>query len=217
VIHRASSLRHGDDDGWREDGRHVAPSDPLAFCAADFGFTRNSSAAAIAVPVGDLVHLVTWIEWRPGGAPLVPSAVYRGVADLALAHGCAGVCADGHTKENAREVFAPAGLAFFDAPTVPAVAVLEVRRLLQESRIRGIACDGEIVGALRPDEHVGLLRRQLEAVKIEHVNGGHVRVTMPQTKDGRHGDVAAACILALYRASRAKPYARPIGATLARA
>lgn len=208
------------DDGFDpRTGLNARPEEPAA-CAADFGFTRNSSAAAVARPDPDgrVIRLLAWLEWRPRrGLPLVPSEVFAGTRDLAIAHGCHAVCADGHAKESAKEVLSPAGLAFVDAPGLPSVAVLEVRRLLQENRIAGLDCDGVIIGQHKPDEHVGLLLRQLEAVKIEHGSGGHVRVLMPVTRDGRHGDVASAVLLALWRASRIKPYTRPIGSPLVRA
>lgn len=208
------------DDGWRADDRG-SPLDvaTAAEVGTDLGFTRNSSACA-AARMGDdrIVHLLGWVEWRPrAGAALVPSHVFAGVVAFAAQHRAARAWGDGHARESAREVYGPAGLAFAPAPVVPADVYLEVRRLLQEGRVRGLDAPGVIHGALRPDEHRGLLRRQLEAARVEYLAGGYRRIAIPETRDGRHGDVMAACVLAIWAASRGRVYARALGGRLARA
>lgn len=207
------------DDGWRPDDRGN-PLDvaALAEVGTDLGFTRNSSACAASRMGEDrIVTLLGWEEWRPrAGVALVPSHVFAGVVDFAAQHRAARAWGDGHARESAKEVYGPAGLAFADAPSVPADAYLEVRRLLQEDRVRGLDVPGVIHGALRPDEHVGLLRRQLEAARVEYLAGGYKRVVVPQTRDGRHGDVMSACVLSLWAASRGRAYTRALGGRLAR-
>lgn len=208
------------DDGWYPGARPPAREDsaPAAIVGSDLGFSRNSSACAAARPVGQCVELVAWREWRPQGAPLRPSEVFRGIVAFSRQHGATRVIGDGHYREGAREVYDPAGIVFVGAPTVPAVAFLAVQRLLREGRVRGLDCPGEVIGARRPDEAIGLLRRQLESVREVRADGGHTRIEIPTTKDGRHGDVASAAVLALWGASRslAAGYRPPIGASLSR-
>lgn len=198
--------------------RETQAAAPLVCVAADFGFRRNSSAAAAAVREGNMVRLVAWIEWKPGIDPLVPSSVFRGVARLCAAVGCDHVIADGHARDSALEVFRPAGLRFVSAPASPAAVHLEVQRLLRERRVRGLGAPGVIVGEHRPGDADDLLVRQLEDIRGTWIDGGAMRIEIPTTPDGRHGDVAVAATTSLWGASRLTGAERgaPIGAALDR-
>lgn len=220
MITRGGARNRIADDGFSYDGRHERRDDPPpVVVGTDFGFSRNSSACAAASPRGRMIVLLGWREWRPGLRPLRPSSVFAGVADFAADHGAERVWADGHYREAAREVFDARAIVLLSAPAVPAVAYLEVQRLLQEDRIRGLDCEGEIIGP-RPEPPVGLLRSQLESVRAIREQGGHTRIEIPTTRDGRHGDIAAAAVLAIWAASTIPAggaYVAPIGGSLVRA
>lgn len=171
----------------------VAPGDALG-AGGDLGFSRNSSALVVARTRGGLVDLVAVEERRPAqDAPLRPSVVCREFASILRGLGLAGMVADRHYQETAREALDETGLYLAEPPD-PDEPWSLVRQLLREGR-------------LRLPQHP-LLLAQLKSAKGKLRSGGGVAVELAKTPDGRHGDLAAAAVLAVWAVVR-RPHEVP--------
>lgn len=165
----------------------VAPGDDLG-AGGDLGFARNSSALVVARVRGGVVDLVVVEERRPTqAAPLRPSMVCREFAGLLSGLGLDGMVADRHYAETAREALDETGL-YLAAPPDPDEPWSLVRQLLRDGR-------------LRLPQHP-LLLAQLKGARGQLRSGGGVQVQLRKTPDGRHGDLAAAAVLAIWAAVR---------------
>lgn len=168
-----------------------APGEGIG-AGGDLGFARNSSALVVSVhnPSTGRVRVTRVEERRPTlGNPLRPSVVCGEFAGLLLADGAEGMTADGHYQETAREALDASGLLLFAAPEPDAPWAL-VRAL-----VRGGLLDlpGET-----PEQK--LLLAQLGQVKSRKAAKGRVTIVLPESRDGRHGDLAAAMALAVWAA-----------------
>jgi hypothetical protein len=158
----------------------------------DLGFARNSSALVVAIhnPSTGRVRVTRAEERRPTlGSPLRPSEVCQDFAGLLLADGADGMTADSHYQETAREALTASGLLLFGAPD-PDEAWALVRSLVRAGRLD---LHGDTPAAK-------LLLQQLGQVKSRKGAKGRVAIILPESRDGRHGDLAAALALAVWAA-----------------
>ena len=175
----------------------VVPGDELG-AGGDLGFARNSSALVVARSRGGVVDLVVVEERRPTkDAPLRPSVVCREFARMLSGLGLGGMVADRHYAETAREALDETGL-YLSEPPDPDEPWSLARQLLRDGR-------------LRLPQHP-LLLAQLKGARGKLRSGGGVQVQLQKTPDGRHGDVAAAAVLAIWAAVR-RPHVVPVVVT----
>lgn len=159
----------------------------------DLGFVRNSSALVVAVhdPFGGRVRVCRAEERRPTpGAPLRPSAVCADFAGLLVEEQADGMTADQHYAESAREELDKVRLLLLDPPSDLEEPWVLIRQLVRDALL-------DLPDATEADK---LLVQQLGAIQVRRAPRGRILVVLPQTKDGRHGDVAAAAVLAIWTA-----------------
>lgn len=159
----------------------------------DLGFVRNSSALVVAVhdPLGGRVRVCRTEERRPTpGAPLRPSAVCADFAGVLVEGQAPGMVADRHYAESAREELDKVRLLLLDPPADQEEPWVLIRQLVRDALL-------DLPDATETDR---LLVQQLGAIQVRRAPRGRILVVLPQTKDGRHGDVAAAAVLALWAA-----------------
>ncbi len=101
-------------------------------------------------------------------------------------HGASYFMADGHYKLTMYEHLAPTGIPFAEAPTVPAVAYVRVKALMNEGLLRM--------------PNIPKLLRQLREIRSRKLPGGTVQVIKQKWPTGEHGDLADAFVLAVYQA-----------------
>lgn len=167
----------------------------------DLGFVRNSSALVVAVcsPATRRVRLSVVEERRPqGGEPLRPSEVCGTFAEILAAHGARSLVADRHYAETAREALSKASL-LLEEPPPPDEAWTLVRDLVRDG----------LLDLPSDTPAAQLLAAQLAATKCRRAPKGRVVILLPETKDGRHGDLAAAAVLAIWAALR-RPHRIPV-------
>jgi hypothetical protein len=173
------------------------PPDPSAvvFVGADFGFRSDASSIVVAQRVGPVVVVADVHELRPSkGAPLQPSAVVDAFALVAKRYGATSIAADLHYSESVRELLARHGLGLVALPNGAegkAAQYVAARSLLRE-------------GKVKLPNHARLLA-QLKAVVAKPTSGGGLAISSQRRASGGHGDVASACVAALWRASSYRP------------
>lgn len=184
-----------------------APPTPGATvtAGADFGFTRNSSALAVVHRYGDRYEVRALDERKPEpGSPLRVSATCAAFADVLRHHRTDAVAGDDHYREAVWEHLDAAGIDFLRAPAGAdgkLRSYVKARQLMREGKVR------------LPDDE--LLIRQLRAVVSRPTSGGGMTLSSPEDRDGRHGDVVSALVLALWQAHGAEvveppaPYGTP--------
>jgi hypothetical protein len=158
----------------------------------DLGFARNSSALVVVVrdPKTGRIRVTRIEERRPQmGKPLKPSEVCGEFAQLLRADGCEVMTADRHYAETAREALDASGL-LLGSPPDPDEAWTLVRDLVRSGLLD--------LSEATPEGK--LLIKQLLAAKARRVAKGRVAIVLEATKDGRHGDLAAAFVLACWAA-----------------
>jgi Terminase RNaseH-like domain len=153
---------------------------------ADFGFKSDSSACVVVCFDGERYVVAQIVELRPErGKPLRPSEVAARFAAVARSYGASTIIADQFSEEAMREHLAAAGVALEPAPkgaTGKVETYTRARALFHEGRV------------LLPN-HPRLVN-QLLSVVSRPTSGGNLSITSPR-KDGGHGDVASALVLAL--------------------
>lgn len=160
----------------------------------DLGFKKNSSTLVLTVhtPKTGRYRSVRLEERRPQmGHPLNPSEVCSEFAALLAAAGVEQLVADQHYAESAREALDKAALLLAHPPEPEEVWTL-VRDLVRQGLVK-------IPGGTAPAK---LLLTQLQAVKFRRVAKGRVVILLEETRDGRHGDLAAAWALSVWGALR---------------
>lgn len=167
----------------------ACPGEEVA-AGGDLGFARNSSALAVAVrdPKTGKIRIPLLVERRPvGGKPLRPSVVCGEFAGMVRGAGAEELLADRHYAETAREALSEADLLLGDTP--PADVVW--------STVRQVIRDGLLAfDATTPEG--ALLAAQLASAKGRKVAKGKVSILLPETKDGRHCDLAEAAAKAIW-------------------
>jgi hypothetical protein len=172
------------------DGTALLPLQHLASsvtCAgADFAFRSDASALVVARLEGDICRVAELLEMRPEkDKPLVPSVVVAAFAETIRPYQCTSVYADRHCEEAIREHLATHKLRLVPGPDGLAGKVetyTRVRALLHEGKIR-----------LPPDRK---LINQLKAVTSKPTSGGSLSISSPR-RDGAHGDIVSAFVLAV--------------------
>lgn len=164
-------------------------------CGVDLGLARDAAAQAFAAGNGKRCSILHARELRPQkGAPLKLSEV---VAAFALApkgtYNVSRWCADAYAREPAREYTSSYGITIVPAP------VEQAARAETWLRAKKLAAEGSL--ALPPPPCP--LIAQLRTVIAKPTAGGIVQITIPRRRDvGRHGDLAAAAILAIHEAMK---------------
>ncbi len=161
------------------------PGDVVA-AGADFGFRSDSSALVFVHKRGPLLIVAEILELRPEkGIPLKPSETVSKFAARMQAHGCTYLMADGHYRESIDEHLVAAGMAYVAAPNKPVDAYMRTRALLRQ-------------GSVRLPNHQRMLQ-QLKEIQGRPLPGGGMSVISPRWRQGGHGDIVAALVLALYQ------------------
>lgn len=180
------------------DGEQPFPLAPRlelpAFAAADFGFRSDSSALAIVRLEGPELVLAELAELRPErGKPLQPSVVVRTFAEVCKRHGVRSLATDGHYVEAIREFAAAGGLGLYEAPSGAS------GKLETHTRARSLLHEGR----LKLPNHRRLLT-QLRDIHSRPLPGGALSIWSPR-RQGSHGDLASAVVLALWAAQHGAP------------
>lgn len=164
----------------------LRPGD-VVVAGGDAGFRSDSSAIAIVVRRGDMLHVVDLVELRPdAGMPLEPGYVVERFAETMRRWGARYLMADGHYRESITEHLKRHQLSYVPAPSTPSEPYVRTRVLLRESRLT------------LPDEP--RLVQQMREVQGKPQSGGGLTITHPRWATGGHGDLCAALVLAVDQA-----------------
>ena len=157
--------------------------------AADFGFKHDSSALAICQKVKGKVYLSCLIEKRPEkGRALKPSEVVRDFAAHMKRYGVRAVMADGHHRESLQEHLSEHGIALIACPEGA------TGKPLTYNRAKERIYEGSVIIPA-----IDRLTRQLKEVMAKPLAGGGISLQSPRWKQGGHGDLVSAFVLALYQ------------------
>ena len=183
---------------------HLSPiPGTLHYAGSDWGFTKNSSALAIARPEGGQVRLAYHREERPErladgkpGESLKPSLIVQAFATTAMQYGCRTIRGDKYldfVREDERKKFVDSLHDAADKARVPVFedfnpsrdevynAFAEFRRRMQEGLL-DLPADARLL-------------QQLRGVTSRPMPGGATKIDLP--KQGHaHGDVLMAVVLA---------------------
>ncbi len=168
----------------------------IVSAGADFGFRSDSSALVFAHKRGPLVIVAEILELRPEkGIPLKPSETVAKFAARMKAQGVTYLMADGHYRESIDEHLTAAGLSYVAAPNKPVDAYMRTRALFRQ-------------GSVRLPNHQRMLQ-QIKEIQGRPLPGGGMSVISPRWRQGGHGDIVAALVLALYQLGGEEiPYAK---------
>jgi hypothetical protein len=159
----------------------------VVVAAADFGFRSDSCALVIVHRRAGQLLVAEIVELRPEpGKPLVPSVVVKTFAEVVRRHGAACVIADGHYREAIAEHLATHNLSFAIAPEGA------TGKLTTYTRTRALLHEGTVV----LPNHARLLKQLREVVAVPTPGGG-LSFSSPRWRQGGHGDIASAMIIAL--------------------
>lgn len=160
-----------------------------AVAAADFGFRSDSSALAIVRIERPRFVVAELLELRPErGKPLQPSVVVQTFAEVCRRHRVRTLATDAHYIEAIREFAAAGGLGLYEAPS-GATGKLETH-----TRARSLLHEGRV----QLPNHRRLLA-QLRDIHSRPLPGGSLSIWSPR-RQGSHGDLASALVLALWAA-----------------
>lgn len=185
---------------------YSVPSGGRSFAGADFGFAQDSSACVVATNIDGRIFVHEPRELRPGkNRPLIPSVVCQEFANYARDRGAARLASDVHYAQSVAEHVRATGMAWVAAPHGQhgqQRVYLAVREALNAGRV-----------SLPPDRR---LLQQLKAVQQRPLPNGGLSISHPRRPGQGHGDVAAACVLAIFYAAQ-RATAGPSPFTLGRA
>jgi hypothetical protein len=157
----------------------------------DFGFRKNTSGLVGVRTDGERLAMCELRERKPQpGAPLKPSVVIGEFARVVRSYGASNVICDAHYAETVAEEFEEHDLERVPAPVVQKEIVatyVRLRVLLKR-------------GAVSLANHPKLIR-QLKEVKQKPTTNGGISIEHPK-RGNEHGDLAAACVLAMWHAER---------------
>lgn len=157
--------------------------------AADFGFKHDSSALAICQKIKGKVYLSCLVEKKPEkGRALKPSEVVREFAAHMRRYGVKAVMADGHHRESLQEHLSAEGIALVACPEGA------TGKPLTYNRAKERIYEGSVV-----IPQADRLIRQLKEVIAKPLSGGGISIQSPRWKQGGHGDLVSAFVLALYQ------------------
>ncbi len=160
-------------------------SGDIVTAGCDLGFRSDSSALVIVHTRVQVRWTAEVLELRPQkGTPLKPSEVCKRFADRMKEHGASHVLGDAHYRETLDEYLNAAGLVYVPAPNRPADAYVRARTLFRQ-------------GVVRLPDHQRLLQ-QIREVTGRPLAGGGLSIVQQRWRDGGHGDLLSALVLALY-------------------
>jgi hypothetical protein len=126
-------------------------------------------------------NVVFACQWRGGSTPLVPSEVFKEMAEHCALYGCAAsVRTDQWSVDAMRELALQAGIGL--SPLT--ITVANKTKLYESVKVR---LDEKLL-ELPPDQ---VMRSDLLNVKKRVIPDGGFKVVLPETNDGRHCDYAA--------------------------
>jgi hypothetical protein len=167
-------------------------------CGVDLGLTRDAAAQVFAASLTGRCSILFCRELRPAkGAPLKLSEVVATFAGAPRStYRVTRWCADSYAREPAKEYTEPYGISIVPAPSEQAA------RAATWLRAKKLAAEGRLALPPPPCPLIG----QLRTVIAKPAAGGIVQVTIPRRRDvGRHGDLAAAAILAIHESMGPQP------------
>jgi hypothetical protein len=175
--------------------RDPQPGDVVKM-GADFGFSQDSSAAAVIHMRGGVYSTAEICEIRPEkDEPLKPSDVVRKFAEVATRHSITYMSADMHYKQAIIETLNEFGISFIDAPKAPSDAYVAARLLLNQ-------------GQIRIPKHPRFIA-QLREIRSKRDTGGAVRMILPRSNGG-HCDIVSAWVLSIWQAcGQTMPHSDP--------
>lgn len=160
----------------------------------DLGFARDSAALTIAVRYPDGSRRVIYVDEARGSPATDPRDVVRGFKDAIRRYGAERAVADVHYRELMRAELAEIDVELVAAPSDRAAPFVALRRMMLDHAAR---LDGDVSKSTLELPAHPVLIAQLKAVRGKPESGGQMRIVHP-TRDGRHGDVAESCALALW-------------------
>lgn len=157
----------------------LQPGDKVS-AATDLGFVRNSASLVVLGERAEVASAVYLEERRPEPTrALIPSEVCGGFAAALRGRHCRMAVADGHYRETLREHTEPVGVSLYES-CGPGERFVSLRALIREGKIK--------VNPALPEAQ--RLRQQLASVRPKLAPGGNLSVTLPESADGSHCDVA---------------------------
>lgn len=167
-----------------------APRGARLGAGVDLGLTRDAAALVVVADHEDVLRVAHVIELRPQkGTPLKLSEVVATFAELTERYRIGRWCADAYAREPAREYTDRRGIEIKSAPVEQSARAdtwIYAKKLVMEKRLRLPPAPCPLVA-------------QLKTIIAKPTQGGAIAITIPRRRDvGRHGDVAAAAILAIH-------------------
>lgn len=156
-------------------------------CDPAFAAGGDAAALVVAHEADDDVAEVAEVDELRGTAARVPGEVCAAWAAIAKRHHAREIASDSHYRESLKEHFSTAGLSLLEAENTNAGKV-ETYTAARDRMARGKVAISS--------KHKRLLQ-QLRDVLVKHESGGRTRIYSPR-KNGAHGDVASAFVLALW-------------------
>jgi hypothetical protein len=157
----------------------------------DTAFRRDSTAGVVARAMNrerDRVVIAECVEITPPkGGKLKPSDTLKALLDRAVYHRSASVIADLHYIETVREHTDGLSLTLAEAPADNVLPYIAMRTAMKE-------------GKLRISRQHGKLLAQLKEVVGKPTSGGRISISSPR-KNGTHGDLVSAAVLAVWAAT----------------
>ena len=158
-------------------------------CGGDFGFKHDSSALVILQLLDGRAYLSRLVERKPEkGRALKPSEVAHDFAVEMKRFGASSVMADAYHRESMQEHLSNNGIALLAAPEG------QSGKTLTYNRAKERLYEGKIVLP-----QIDRLTRQLKEVVAKPTSGGGISIQSPRWKQGGHGDLVSALVLALYQ------------------
>lgn len=167
--------------------------------ALDPGFTSDAFAGVVVRVEHQLIRTVELFELRPKkGKPLKPSEAIGQFAAIAKRHGASELWTDIHYLETVREHAHAAGLGV-STPKGGANA---------KELVHAGARDALLADAVETSAAHQVLHDQLRSIVGKPKPGGGMQISAPR-RAGRHGDIASAWVIAVWRAYRHVMRRRP--------
>jgi hypothetical protein len=168
------------------------PAGGLSFGGADFGFAQDSSACVVASNVAGRIYVHDPIEKRPAkGRPLVPSEVCAEFSVYCKARGATRLSSDVHYAQSISEHVTRAGIGWLPSPAGQG----------GKEKMYLAARDAIHAGKVVLPPHARLMT-QMRAIQTRPLPGGGIAITHPRRPGQGHGDLASACVLAIFCAHR---------------
>lgn len=174
--------------------RVSTPPGARAFPGGDLALYVDAAALIIVHRIehvgGFELQIVETLERRPRkGGPLDLATIAREFAEMVGRHGATQIMADHHLLPAAGSLLPP-GFALIPCPPG------QLGKTETHVRVRDLFR----AGAIKMPESMSALRDQLSKITSTPGSGGGLSIKSPR-RGGTHGDLASACVLALYHAA----------------